>query len=256
MESGLPLTRSSLIPVTHAFTTRLGGVSEGDFASLNFRSNAGDPQENVSENMSRLAAFLGVGRDDCVVTRQVHGSEVRIAGSADRHVCGSETPYLADGLVTAERGLPLLCFTADCVPVLLCDPVNGVIGAVHCGWRSSVADILGVAVGKMESLGARPEKLLAALGPALGPCCFETHRDVPDAIDAWLGSGNGTCREIGGGKYLVDLKKANALRLMQLGLDEGRIDVSGECTFCCHDKYWSHRYTAGRRGVQCAAIML
>ena len=253
---GLPVTQSSLIPVNHAFTTRFGGVSEGPFASLDFRSNAGDPQENVTKNMGILASFLGVGQDDCVVTKQVHSSEVRIASGADRHVCGSVTPYLCDGLVTAEPELPLLCFTADCVPVLLCDPVHKVIGAIHCGWRSSVADILGVAVEKMESLGAEPRSILAAIGPALGPRCFEPHRDVPDAVDAWLGEDLGCYREIGGGKYLVDLKKANALRLRQLGFAEEQIDVSDECTFCSHEKYWSHRYTKGLRGVQCAAIVL
>ena len=254
--ASIPVTLSDRLPVPHAFTTRAGGVSTGPYASLNFRSNAGDPQENVTENMARLAACFGVGRDDCVVTKQVHGNVVRIVSREDRHICGSVTPYEADGLVTNVPGLPLCCFTADCVPVLLADSVHGVVAAVHCGWRSSVADILGIAVEKMCCLGAEPADIFGAIGPALGSCCFETHRDVPDAIDGWLGAGHGCYREIGGGKYLVDLKRANFLRLRSLGVPEENLDISPECTFCSHEKYWSHRFTAGIRGVQCAAIQL
>ena len=253
----LPLTRSTLIPLPHAFSTRRGGVSEGAFASLNFRSGAGDSDENIAENMTRLMAAFGRHRDDCAVTHQVHGANVRIVSSADRHPCGGKVPYDADGIGTVEAGLPLACFTADCVPVLLCDPVRKVIGAIHCGWRSSAADILGSALAKMQALGADPKSLLAAIGPALGPCCFETHRDVPDAVDVWLGAdAEGIYREIGGGKYLVDLKEANARRLLQLGLQREQIDISPECTCCSHDSYWSHRYTKGNRGLQCAVIML
>ena len=255
-ESGIVFMRSSVIGTRHAFTTRAGGVSAGIFSTLNLGSNLGDPQENVAENYRRVCALMGAGPDDCAVTRQVHGSEVRIVTSADRHPVGAAVPYEADGIVTAERGLPLFCFTADCTPVLLYDPSASVAAAVHCGWRGSAADIIAAAVGKMAELGSRPENIRAAVGPSISACCFETHRDVPDAIDAWLGPGSGTYTAKGGGKYLVDLKRANALRLISLGLPPENIDISDECTMCSHEKYWSHRYTRGRRGVQCAVIVL
>ena len=105
-KNGLVYMTSSVITARHLFTTRYGGVSTGDFASLNLGSNRGDPQENVAENYRRVAAFFGVGRDDCAVTKQVHGNEVRVVTGADKHVCGSKTPYEADGLVTTEHGLP------------------------------------------------------------------------------------------------------------------------------------------------------
>ena len=111
------LTADALEGSIHCFSTRYGGVSTGDFASLNLGSNRGDPQENVAENYRRVAAFFGVGRDDCAVTKQVHGNEVRVVTGADKHVCGSKTPYEADGLVTTEHGLPIFCFVADCAPV-------------------------------------------------------------------------------------------------------------------------------------------
>ena len=207
------------------------------------------------------------------MTKQVHGHAVRTVTKADRPVCLAEVPYEADGIVTAEPGLPLFCFAADCIPVLLCDPVNRVIGAIHCGWRSSTADILGNAVEAMCALGAEPGEIRAAIGPAIGACCFETHRDVPDAIEAWLGkeeaapyisdllSSENNCtlhfaHSTLEQKFLVDLRGANACRLRQLGLRPEHIDISEECTSCCHEKYWSHRYTKGMRGGQAACIVI
>lgn len=256
-ENGLVYMRSTLLPARHAFTTRFGGVSRGDFATLNLGSNRGDDPEAVRENYRRTAALLGAEIDGCCVTKQVHGVAVRTVTEADRHVCLSAVPYEADGLVTASRGLPILCFVADCVPVLLCDPAAGVIAAVHCGWRSATGDILGEALVSMRWLGAAPERICAAVGPSIGKCCFETDRDVPEAVERWLGGDTaGLIRRRGDGKYLVDLRGANARRLVQLGLPAAQIDVSDECTFCSHDKYWSHRYTRGRRGSQAAGIVL
>lgn len=257
-ENGLIYMRSDIIGAKHAFTTRFGGVSAGEFASLNLGSNRGDDPEAVRENYRRVCALFGVGENDACVTNQVHKADVRIVTAADKHVCLSPTPYEADGIVTAEKGLPIFCFTADCVPVLLWDCRGRAAGAVHCGWRSSVGDILTHALAAMGELGADVPDIRAAIGPAIGACCFETDDDVPDAIRAWLGDGNtaGLFVRRPDGKTLVDLRLANARRLVQLGVPVRNIDLSGECTFCSHDKYWSHRYTRGRRGSQAAVIML
>ena len=158
-ENGLIYMRSDILPFRHLFSTRFGGVSEGEFASLNILGGKGDRPENVRENFTRIAAVLGAGPDDCAVTKQVHGNAVRIVGESDRHVCLSTVPYEADGIVTATRGMPLFCAAADCIPVLLCDPDNGVVAAVHCGWRSSAGDILKNALEAMCSLGARDQYL-------------------------------------------------------------------------------------------------
>ena len=256
-EGGLLTMRSTLIPARHAFTTRYGGVSRCEFESLNLGSNRGDDPEAVRENYRRVCALMGAGIDDCAVTRQVHGNTVRVVTGADRHVCMSTVPYEADGLVTNERGLPIMCFVADCVPALLCDGENSVIAAVHCGWRSSVADILGETVKKMCALGAKPESIHAAMGAAIGRCCFETDDDVPEAVAKYLGGETeGLFDRRADGKTMVDLRAANARRLIQLGLKAENIDISQECTMCSHEKYWSHRYTKGRRGSQAAAIVL
>jgi len=248
---------STVIPLKHAFTTRFGGVSTGHLSTLNLLSDKGDDPANVRENYRRVAALFGAGEDDCAVTKQVHGNVVRIVTEADRHRCLTPVPYEADGIVTATKGLPIFCFTADCVPVLLCDAEHGVVGAVHCGWRSSVGDILCNALTQMQSLGAKPENIRAAIGPAIGKCCFETDDDVPEAVTAWLGGDTeGLFQKRADGKTLVDLRAANARRLIQLGVPAGQIDISEECTVCSHDKYWSHRYTKGQRGGQAAVISL
>lgn len=256
-ENGLIYMRSTLIPAKHAFTTRYGGVSTGYLSSLNLISGHGDAPENLMENMRRVAALLGADADGCAVTKQVHGNVVRVVDERDRHVRLTKVPYEADGIATSVRGLPLFCFTADCLPVLLCAGDASAAAAVHCGWRSSVGDILGEALRKLECLGVPAGSIFAALGPCIGSCCFETDDDVPEAVTAWLGGDTkGLFVRRPDGKTLVDLRAANARRLMQLGVPEKQIDLSSECTFCSHDKYWSHRYSHGQRGGQAACIVL
>ena len=256
-ENGLIYMRSDIIGAKHAFTTRFGGVSGGEFAALNLGSNRGDDPEAVRENYRRVCALFGVGENDACVTNQVHKTDVRIVTAADKHICLGPTPYEADGIVTAEQGLPIFCFIADCVPVLLWDCKGRAVGAIHCGWRSAVGDILKNAVDAMASLGTEVQDIRAAIGPSIGACCFETDDDVPDAVTAWLsGETEGLFVRRADGKTMVDLRLANARRLLQLGVPVQNIDLSDECTFCSHDKYWSHRYTKGKRGSQAAVIML
>ncbi len=250
---------SPVIKARHAFTTRWGGVSRGVFESLDLSTGRGDDREAVEANYRRLGEATGIDTQHMAFTRQVHGNEVRVVTGKDVHKLFTDVPYDADGLVTAARGLALICFTADCVPVLLCDADAGVIAAVHCGWRSSVADILGAAVVKMIGLGAAPRRICAAIGPAIGYCCFEVGEEVVKAAYTLLGGdieGLWKPREGHEGKYLLDLKGVNRRRLVQLGLAYENVCVSEECTMCRSEKYWSHRKTGGMRGSQGALIVL
>lgn len=248
---------SDKISARHMFTTRLGGVSGGVWSSWNFGENRGDDPECVRENYRLAGEIFGCTENDFVVTKQVHEKTVIIAADTDRHALGTQTPYTADGLVTAQKNLPLMIYIADCVPVLLHDENAGVIGAVHCGWKSSVADILGVAVDNMIKLGARAEDIHAAIGASIGKCCFECDDDVPEAVTRYLGGEvDGLFEKKPNGKTHVDLRRANERRLLQLGLKPENIDVSSECTMCRQDKYWSHRGTNGVRGSMAAVIML
>lgn len=250
--------KAPTIPYTHCFTTRWGGVSEGHLESLNLGENRGDSEENVRENYRRLLEAVSLPEQNICFTKQVHGNEVRVVTDEDRRELFTPFRYEADGIVTNVKGLPLICFTADCVPILLCDPEAGIAGAIHCGWRSTVSDILGAAVAKMNKLGASSEKICAAIGPSIDMCCYETDGEIPKAIEKLL---CGNCGEaffaVGDtGKFMVDLKETNRLRLLQLGLKNENIAVSDECTYCNCDRYWSHRQTNGQRGSQGALIVI
>lgn len=260
MSERLEFVTSALIQTPHAFSTRLGGVSEGHLASLNLGHTRGDVPENVLENWRRFGEAVGIPTDKFVYGAQVHENNVRVVGKEDcKASFDPEKWEPADGYVTKVPGVPLVVFTADCVPVLLHDPEAGVIGALHCGWRSTVADIQGVAFGKMAALGSKPENIRAAVGPAIGACCFETGPEVPAAIDGLLsGESRGLYVPEEGvpGKFMVDLKQAIRRRFVQLGLREENIEISPECTMCHPERYWSHRYTKGLRGSQANIIML
>ena len=200
----------------------------------------------------------GIDTDRLVFTRQVHGREVRIATEADIHTLFTPVPYEADGLVTNIPGLPITCFIADCVPLLMEDTRHGVIAAVHCGWRSTVQDIMAAAVEKMLLLGAQPGEIRAAIGESIGACCFETGPEVPEAVYALLPDWHEGLVRPGKtpDKSYVDLREAIRRRLVQLGVPAEQIAVSDECTMCRPDKYWSHRATKGQRGHQAAMIVL
>lgn len=248
---------SDKISAKHMFTTRTGGVSKGVFASWNLGMNRGDEEAAIRENYRLAGEILGCGGDDFVVTKQVHGRIVYLATESDRCAVDEDRRIECDGFVTNVKGLPLMIYIADCVPVLMHEPEAGVIAAVHCGWKSSVQDILGAAVEKMRALGAKPENIRAAIGASIGKCCFECDDDVPAAVEDYLGGDTaGLFEKKPNGKTHVDLRGANARRLRQLGLREENMDVSSECTMCLPQKYWSHRATDGVRGSMAAAIVL
>lgn len=250
---------SSLIACPHAFSTRLGGVSEGVFASLNLGQNRGDSDENVIANWRIFGAAAGIPTERFVYGKQVHGANVRVVGLADAYpICDERVWEPADGYVTNVPGLPLVVFTADCAPLLLYDGMAGVVAAVHCGWRSTAADIEGVTLAKMRALGAHERDIRAAVGPCIGPCCFETGAEIPEAFTALLGGETDGLWRAGvrEGKYMVDLPGVVLRRLEQLGLRRENIEWLGECTMCRPERYWSHRYTNGVRGSQANIIML
>lgn len=260
---GVPYHASSLLEneqIVHGFSTRLGGVSGGPFASLNLRCGGADPdsRERVLENYRRLCAALGADAGDVVQSKQVHGDAVRHVTAADRGKgLFAATDYAADALVTDEPGLDLTVFSADCIMVLLHDPVTRSVGAVHAGWRGTALDLPAKTVRELGRLfGAEPGNIRAAIGPGIGPCCFETHGDVPDAMRAAFGGGAEPYLRPRGAKWTVDLKELNAWRLREAGLAAEHVDLCPACTACHPELYWSHRAAGDRRGVQGALIGL
>lgn len=246
--------------VTHGFSTRLGGVSEGYFASVNFQKHGSEPDswENVLENYRRFCGALGTDVQNVVRSKQVHEDTVRHVTGADQGK-GIFVPrdYTADALVTSEPGLNLMVFSADCIILLLHDPVTRSIGAVHAGWRGTALDLPAKAVREMGRLfGAKPGDVRVAIGAGIGSCCFETHDDVPDAMRTAFGGGVEAYIRPRGAKWTVDLKGVNAWRLREEGVDPGQIDVCATCTACHTDLYWSHRIFGNKRGLQGALIGL
>ena len=233
-------------------------MSQGIFAGLNLGAGRGDDMENVKENWRRFGAAAGIAADRFVHGRQVHGATVRIARRGDEHAIDEPASWDgADGYVTAEADLPLAVFTADCTPLLMQDPAAGVIAAVHCGWRSTAADIEKNAVQAMVSLGADPGNIRAAIGPGIRRCCFQTGPEVVRAMEALVGP----CPELwqedeAPGKYRLDLPGVVKRRLVQLGLAEDNIDELGVCTMCRQDLFWSHRAMGTARGSQANIIAL
>lgn len=244
--------------VAHGFSTRLGGVSEGIYDSLNLGLHRGDEPERVEENFRRFTAAIGADFEGLVLSNQVHGNTVRTITAADRGRGLQRPLWEADGLITDIPGVCLTIFTADCLPVLLYDPVRRVVSAVHAGWRGTAMGIAGEAVKAMvERYGSCPGDILAAIGPGISLCCFETDEDVPNAMTEALGASALHHIEVrDSGKFHVDLKGMNALRLEKAGLSPDHIAVSDACTMCQHDRFWSHRYTRGQRGSQAAMIQL
>lgn len=243
----------------HGFSTRLGGVSQGIYASLNLGSTRGDEPDCVRENYRRFCAAIGADVSRVIMTNQVHGTVIRTAGPGDvKADLYDREGYECDGLITDVPGLALTIFSADCIPVLLYDPVKRVIAAVHAGWRGTAGNIAGKAVDKMRAeYGSDPGNILAAIGPGISACCFETHADVPEAMTAALGeSAKPHIAALESGKFQVDLKGINAALLRRSGVAPDHIEISGDCTACLPEKYWSHRLTQGRRGNQAAMLQL
>lgn len=243
------------ICVPHCFTTRLGGVSQGHLASMNLGIRRGDDPANVEENFRRLGAVVGFSPEDLVGTRQIHSDIIWQVGRAQRGsalTLGSSPE--CDAIITNEPDTGLVIYTADCTPILLHDPICGAVGAVHAGWRGTVADICGKTVRAMvDAYGCDPANIRAAIGPNIGFCHFETDADVPEAVLAVFGAEAEAFIRAAGSKYYVNLKEVNALALRRVGVSH--IEISTECTMCRPDRYWSHRVTHGKRGTQGAIII-
>jgi hypothetical protein len=251
------LTSDILCGVRHGFSTRRGGVSSPPWDTLNLGVSRGDNPSCVAENYRRFCSALGVSPERCVLSQQTHNDVVRQVTAAD---CGKgltrERDYTGvDALICDEPDIPLVVFSADCNVILLWDPVRRAIGAAHAGWRGTALGIAAKTVRAMsETFGCDPNHIRAAVGPAIGQCCFETDDDVPGALRRALGDEAEPFMAWNGRKWHIDLKAINALWLHRAGVTQ--IEICDHCTACRQDLYWSHRKVGNARGSQVAAICL
>ena len=257
-QNGLVFLTSPLLSrVRHAFSTRQGGVSSAPWDSLNLGVGRGDDPAAVAENYRRFCGAVGLDEKRVVLSKQVHETTVRVCTADDAGKgLWRERGYTADALITNEPNLPLVVFSADCGILLLHDPVTGAVGGVHAGWRGCAGGIVEKAVAAMAAAyGAKPEHILAAIGPCIGSCCFETDSDVADAMRDALGTDAEPYLTWRSPKYHVDLAGLNRQWLLRAGVLPEHIDVCGLCTACRPDLFWSHRKMGDARGVQAAVIV-
>ncbi|HIY61977.1 MAG TPA: peptidoglycan editing factor PgeF [Candidatus Mediterraneibacter stercoripullorum] len=255
-----PLFRNTGI-VRHGFSTRLGGVSQGCWSSLNLSFDRGDDPEAVRENFRRIGAAIGVKPEDMVLSRQTHTTNVRVMTEQDRGKgMTRERDYTdVDGMITNVPGLCLVTSYADCVPLYFVDPVRKAIGLSHSGWRGTVGKIGKETVRLMEKeFGSDPSDILAAVGPSVCMDCYEVSEDVirkvREAFDEELWPE--LFYEKPDGKYQLDLWKANESIFLESGILPEHIAVTNVCTHCNSQILYSHRTSGNRRGNLCAFLAL
>ena len=237
--------------VRHAFSTRLGGCSTGDLATMNLSSTRGDDPENVKENFQRFGAAVGFDPKDLVLSLQTHTTTVRLVTEEDRGK-GFTRPrdYKdVDGLITNVPGLVLATFYADCVPLYFVDPVHRAIGLSHSGWRGTVNRMGEVTLQRMkEAFGTRPSDVWTAIGPSICQDCYEVSEDVAqEFISAFEGrADNRLLYRKENGKYQLNLWRANELVLLESGVPKDRIAVTDICTCCNPQVLFSHRASKGK----------
>jgi hypothetical protein len=219
-------------------TTRHGGVSAGPYATLNLGLHVGDDPADVLVNRRRVAAALGADLGDFVFGNQSHGRHVAVVSAADRGRGAfrlDDAVALTDALVTTDPGTVLAILTADCVPIILTDPQAGVLACVHAGWRGTVAGVTGAALHAMQGLGARPERIRAAIGPAVAADRYQVGPEVAAAAGRFFGNTEGIMRRdasdsSGAGRWLFDLPAANRRVIRDAGVPGSQIAGSGVST--------------------------
>lgn len=239
----LPLEQSGV--AVHGFSGRVGGLSVPPYDTLNLGLNVDDNAEHVLENRRRFGRAMGLDAAKLVSADQPHGRYVAVVADSDVGK-GAEKFSTAiqdvDVLLTNVRGPVLALHFADCVPVFVIDPVRKAVGVVHAGWKGTLLDVAGAAVqGMVDAFGSKPGDLLAAIGPAIGRCCFEVERDVAESLAV---AADGDSRVLSGspeGQVRADVKLVNWLQLKRAGLEEEKIFVSQECTCCNAKEFFSYR---------------
>ena len=247
--------------VTAFSTTRHGGVSEGAYGEFNINGYCGDDEAHVQANRQLLATQLGVPADRIVLPHQVHGVEVRAVAPELFGLPAAVRAQILEGVDVVMTDMTSVCIgvsTADCIPVLLYDPVAHAAAAIHAGWRGTVGRIGDNVVKKMQSLyGTDPSDIKAAIGPAISVCCYEVDKPCADnflALDE-LDSTKFVFPK-GNGKFMIDLLETNRQILVHAGVKNENITVSDVCTNCNSELLWSHRATKGHRGTMSAFMCI
>ena len=244
--------------LTHCFTTRIGGVSSGECNTLNLGFNRKDTRENVKENFEKLCNALELDSSSMVFSNQVHDNKIRIVAMKDKGKGYTRESDIIgyDGLATAEKGITLVTFYADCVPVLLYDKKGRAAASVHSGWKSTLKSIAEQAVNTLkDGFEVDGRDLICVIGPSIGKCCFEVDADVYEEF-AVLWPDEKYFTTTGTGKWKIDLREIIKDTLVRAGVPEENIHTSTVCTKCRRDLFFSYRGDNGKTGSLAALMHL
>ena len=230
--------------IVHGFTTRRGGVSQGEYESLSMSPRRGDSIHLVHQNEKILCGELVLDVNRLSSTRQEHTDNIEIITSANIGIgVHSDWGRGVDCCITMEKNVPILCYSADCVPILMYASDIEAIAAVHAGWRGTESKICAKTVLKLLNLGADAKNIYAAIGPCIGQCCYEVSADVALKFEEkyYIPKEND--------KYMLDIAKVNFDLMTESGVNAQNISVSGICTKCHNDLFFSHRGQNGKSGT-------
>lgn len=223
----------------HAFSTRLGGVSSGPFATLNLSRKSKDNPDNIEENLKRICNAANFPRESLYFLNQNHTSNVKVVKSNDHD------SNIYDGSITNVKGITLVTSHADCAPIFFLDPVTKSIGLAHAGWRGTVSNIAGKMVSKMQAeYGSSPKDIICAIGPCIHNCCFE----IQDDIISYFTKIDKNLVEFKNNKIYANIPECNKINLLNSGISDSNIIISDLCTKCNHDLFFSHRKQGKDRG--------
>ncbi|MGM0472151.1 MAG: peptidoglycan editing factor PgeF [Bacillota bacterium] len=246
--------------VDHAYSTRVGGVSQGGLAELNLGFDPADQREHVVENRRRICQILGIDHRKLVAQEQTHSDNIEIVTKDDcgRGALTKQTEIKnTDALITNQRQVPLMAFGADCVPLLMLDPQQEVIAVCHGGWRGTVKKIAQQTVQQMrDEFAVQPKNLLVGIGPSIGPCCYEVDEQVIKPLQQAFIDWQDLVTAKGAGKWQLNLWQANSQQLQELGVLKENIIISGACTACNPNYLYSYRAADDKTGRLATLIQL
>ena len=247
--------------IRYGFSTRLGGVSKGDFSTMNLSFTLSDEPDRVGENFRLMGAALNIDCEDMIYAMQTHTANVMAVNHTHKGmgIIKERNFRDVDGLITNEEGICLVTGHADCVPVFLADPVRRAIGLSHAGWKGTVSDIAGATVKAMgECYGCKPADMVAFIGPSICRDCYEIGADVAEKFAEAYGKlvFDDILFPEASGKFKLDLHRANFHNLLNAGLKEENIGLTDVCTCCNPDLLFSHRASHGKRGGMCGFLQI
>ena len=260
---GVEILKSRLLGgvegLTHGFTGRAGGVGRESYGALNLSHGVGEDRGVVVENRRFAAAALGFPFGAMTLARQVHGNRIALVQDQDRgrgRLDPEDAMPDADGLMTRISGIALGVQTADCAPILIADPVRKVCAAVHAGWRGLALRVVEAAVAALsESFESSPSELLAAIGPAIGPCCYEVGPDLIEKVDKGVPSLKNRLRVGPSGRGFFDVPGAAKDQLLRAGVPESSVEDLGLCTAGAVGRVYSRRVEGPESGRGMAVIL-